>query len=80
MKKRYDERHGGPFDRGAADAYYRRPFNPHYFVGDTYGSKRKFIPFDDARNFDAYRAGFILVLQQNAFKHDRDLEKEELVA
>ena len=33
-------RHGGPWDRGSADAYYRRPFQPHYFKGDTYNSER----------------------------------------
>ncbi len=33
------ERHGGPWDRGGADAYYGRAFNPHYFVGDTYSSE-----------------------------------------
>ena len=27
----YDARHGGPFDRGTADSYYSREFNPHYF-------------------------------------------------
>lgn len=31
-------RHGGPWDRGSADAYYKRPFKPHYFTGDTYNS------------------------------------------
>jgi hypothetical protein len=31
-------RHGGPADRGAADAYYGRPKNPHYFEGATYQS------------------------------------------
>ena len=35
----YDNRHGGPYDRGSADSYYGRDFNPHYFVGDTYSSK-----------------------------------------
>ena len=24
-RKNYDERHGGPFDRGSADSYYHRP-------------------------------------------------------
>lgn len=33
-----NKRHGGPYDRGAADSYYRRPFRPHYFVGETYMS------------------------------------------
>ena len=35
-----NERHGGPHDRGRADAWYERPFNPHYFVGDTYTSDK----------------------------------------
>lgn len=33
-------RHGGPWDRGSADAYYQRGFNPHYYVGATYSSPR----------------------------------------
>jgi hypothetical protein len=32
-------RHGGPYDRGSADSYYKRGFSPHYFVGDTYSSE-----------------------------------------
>lgn len=28
-------RHGGPYDRGDADAYYGRQFRPHYFEGAT---------------------------------------------
>lgn len=36
----YDKRHGGPWDRGSADAYYRRPFDPHYFKGPTYSSEK----------------------------------------
>lgn len=35
-----DPRHGGPYDRGRADAYYARPYAPHYFVADTYQSER----------------------------------------
>lgn len=34
------ERHGGPSDRGAADAYYGRPLEPHYFISDTYSSPK----------------------------------------
>ena len=33
-------RHGGPWDRGSADAYYGRPYQPHYFTGDTYHSEK----------------------------------------
>ena len=35
-----DYRHGGPFDRGGADSWYRRPPSPHYYVGATYASER----------------------------------------
>ena len=35
----YDTRHGGPFDRGSADSWYSRPFNPHYYVGGSYDSQ-----------------------------------------
>lgn len=36
----YDARHGGPFDRGSADSYYRRLERPHYYVGATSFSER----------------------------------------
>lgn len=35
-----NDRHGGAYDRGGADAYYERPFDPHYFVGGTHVSSR----------------------------------------
>ena len=31
----YLTRHGGPFDRGSADSYYRRPSVPHYWPEGT---------------------------------------------
>jgi hypothetical protein len=37
MKVEYT-RHGGAYDRGSADKYYGRDFNPHYFVGDSLSS------------------------------------------
>jgi hypothetical protein len=36
----FETRHGSPYDRGMADSYYKRGFNPHYFVGDSYNSPR----------------------------------------
>jgi len=36
----YNTRHGGPFDRGSADAYYHRPTMPHYYSGATYSTQR----------------------------------------
>ena len=38
MNTNYPTRHGGPWDRGAADSYYRRPRHPHYYVGATYST------------------------------------------
>jgi len=34
------KRHGGAYDRGSADSYYRRRPEPHLYAGDTYSSKR----------------------------------------
>lgn len=31
-------RHGSAYDRGSADAYYRRPPRPHYFEGNSFSS------------------------------------------
>jgi len=33
-------RHGGAYDRGGADAWYRRGRNPHYYTGATHSSVR----------------------------------------
>ena len=34
------DRHGGPEDRGGADAWYHRPRAPHYFCGATDQSEK----------------------------------------
>ena len=36
----FDKRHGGPFDRGSADSYYQRPFDPHFYKGASGASER----------------------------------------
>ena len=54
--KTYDQRHGGAFDRGAADSYYGRPRNPHYFTGDTHQSQK--ILLESGPVYDAYQAGY----------------------
>jgi len=33
-------RHGDPEDRGSADAWYGRPKDPHYYIGNSYSSPR----------------------------------------
>ena len=53
----YDERHGGPYDRGGADSYYRRSFRPHYFDGNTYSTDIRY-PEKDSPEWKAYEAGY----------------------
>jgi hypothetical protein len=54
----YDKRHGGPYDRGSADSYYGRPFNPHYFVGDTYSTDEISLEEMSAEEIVAYTKGY----------------------
>jgi len=54
----YDERHGSPFDRGRADAWYSRSFNPHYFVGDSYSTPRIEMEQMTAAEITAYSVGY----------------------
>lgn len=55
--KNYDNRHGGPFDRGSADSYYGRPFRPHKFTGATYSTPEVLLTPDDPEWLE-YEAGF----------------------
>jgi len=49
-------RHGGPNDRGSADAYYGREKNPHKYEGGTgHGPK---IPLTDSAEILAYQQGY----------------------
>ena len=57
-RKNYDERHGGPFDRGSADSYYHRGYEPHYYVGDTHTSQRVNLESMTAEEITAYTAGY----------------------
>jgi len=54
----YDQRHGGPYDRGTADKYYGREFNPHYFVGDTYESNKVELKDMTIEQIVAYTVGY----------------------
>lgn len=57
-KDPYTRRHGGPYDRGSADAYYRRKFSPHYYTGDTYSSTRIEKENMTEAEIEAYKKGF----------------------
>jgi len=54
----FDQRHGGPYDRGTADSYYGRGFNPHYFKGSSYLSDAVTIDDMTAEEIMAYKAGY----------------------
>jgi hypothetical protein len=58
VSQQYDTRHGGAFDRGAADSYYHRDRHPHYFVGDTNMSDRVPEAGMTSEEVQAYHAGY----------------------
>ena len=53
-----DARHGGPYDRGMADSYYRRGYNPHYYLGDTGNTPRVTLKDMTPDEIVAYTAGY----------------------
>lgn len=55
----YDDRHGGPFDRGSADSYYRRGPDPHFYIGSTYQSDRVDEGEMSVDEVKAYYAGYM---------------------
>ena len=61
-------RHGGAYDRGAADACYQRPCAPHYYTGDTYQSTRIEQPDMSEEEVMAYMQGFQDVHDSGEFK------------
>lgn len=63
-----NKRHGGPYDRGAADSYYQRGPRPHYFKGDTYTSEEVLEDGMTKREIAEYMAGFQANEAINNFK------------
>jgi hypothetical protein len=57
-REQYDTRHGGPFDRGSADSWYSRPFNPHFYKGGTYEGPRVELADMTVEEILAYTAGY----------------------
>jgi len=58
MSKKYDKRHGGPYDRGSADSYYRRSGCPHYYETGTMISPKVEADHMTKEEIEAYYAGF----------------------
>ena len=48
--------HGSPFDRGSADAWYRRPKEPHYYPEGTYNGEK--ITNLTPEELEAYHCGY----------------------
>jgi len=57
MTKQYNERHGGPYDRGRADSYYQRGYDPHFYRGHT-GDRRVEKKDMTSDEIEDYRAGY----------------------
>jgi hypothetical protein len=54
----YSTRHGSPYDRGSADSYYGRSFDPHYWPQGTYNGSRAEMAQMTAAEITAYTAGY----------------------
>ena len=54
----YETRHGSAWDRGSADAWYGREFDPHYFVGASFQSDRIALADMTPEEIVAYTAGY----------------------
>ena len=54
----YDSRHGGAFDRGSADSWYSRPFQPHFYREGSYDSELVELADMTVEEILAYRAGY----------------------
>ena len=54
----YTPRHGGPLDRGSADRYYGRPFDPHYWPEGTYKGTRVEEADMTVDQIEEYRYGY----------------------
>jgi hypothetical protein len=52
------KRHGGAWDRGSADSYYRRGAKPHYYLGGTHMSDIVTEERMTAEEIAAYYAGY----------------------
>jgi hypothetical protein len=56
--KRYDQAHGGAFDRGAADSWYSRGRNPHMYPNGTGNLPKIEMSLMSPEEIEAYHAGY----------------------
>jgi hypothetical protein len=57
-RKKYDESHGSPYDRGNADSYYRRMPDPHFWAHGSYHGTRTEECNMTLYQIEAYNAGY----------------------
>ena len=50
--------HGSPKDRGSADRYYGRPFEPHWYPKGTYNGKRIEVDEMSSDQVEEYKEGW----------------------
>jgi hypothetical protein len=65
---KHNERHGGPYDRGRADAYYRRAYRPHYYKGATGLSEEVSEEQMTKEEISAYWSGYEEAIRSGDFK------------
>ena len=53
-----ERKHGNPFDRGCADAYYRRPPYPHYWVNGNGRNGGTIVELTEEEE-EAYEVGYV---------------------
>ena len=58
MSQSFSKAHGSPRDRGSADRYYGRPFNPHWYPEGTGKGSRVELQDMSADEIVAYTKGF----------------------
>ena len=66
----YDKRHGGPYDRGSADAYYGRAFTPHYYIMEKSMFSEQVEELTE-EELAAYTAGYNEQIDSGVFKEWR---------
>tara|TARA_B110000858_G_scaffold186395_1_gene229552 strand:- start:689 stop:895 length:207 start_codon:yes stop_codon:yes gene_type:complete len=64
-----DARHGSPYDRGSADSYYGRSFNPHYFTEDSCSSDKVDLEEMTPQEIVEYTKGFNENEESGNFKY-----------
>ena len=50
--------HGSPYDRGSADSYYRRPYNPHWYPLGSYKGEKIGIKDMTEQQIVEYKYGY----------------------